>query len=586
MRPRHVRFSAFPPLVFLALILAGLLAAAPLQQQPAPPLVRAPAGPQIQEIQPPDPAQGEGVDLSILLINGATGQPLIGAVIELKRNPIINSPQIASDRRRWKYSRNTDGQGAAKIANIVPDRYTITPDLEGYTVAKGTPDSITLAPRAKPAPMMVRMWQSSAVEGTVQDHNENPVPDTVVEILEENWTAGLRTLDRTQSVRTDKDGKFAFPAVLPGTYYLRARPATAVVQQQLKESDKAAEKADGQLAFADTLYPAALFLEQSQPISLVGGQNLLGLRLEMQKSKYYAVRGHVFGIPPEAQPMAGLVLMRRVGFDSPFPFVWKSPYDGAFSLRIDEDGTFTSPSLPPGPYWAGYTPAGVVRGGAQFEIIDRDVEDFKIEVVKGATFSGKVVYEDGSPVEPRVFQLSVFVPNMGIYERGFTVDKDGNFLSPGMPTGTWHIESPNSVVRKIDMDARSFQGNKFDLNAYSGPAVITLSRSGAGIQGSVDLHDRGRSYPRGMVTITPIPQHPTDIPARKYLNGGTSFTVDHLDAGRYRVCGWLEEGAEVNNLLGNPLYEQKMASLCETVLVSQDEHKSIRLKQISAADLR
>jgi hypothetical protein len=174
---------------------------------------------------------------------------------------------------------------------------------------------------------------------------------------------------------------------------------------------------------------------------------------------------------------------------------------------------------------------------------------------------------------------------MGIYERGFAV-RDGNFESPGMPAGTWHLEMPGLIVRKVDIDGHSFQGSKFDLNSFSGPAVITVSRGGASIQGSVALHDRAKSYPRGMVTIMPIPQHPTDIPKRKYLNGGTSFTADHLDPGRYRVCGWLEEGAEVNNLLGNPLYDQKLASLCETVLVGTDEHANVRLKQISAADIR
>jgi hypothetical protein len=579
MHSTLLRLRRLIPFLFLVIVLSGLLFAA-AQQQPqpgAPVLVRTPAGPQFQEIQPPDPAPGEGVDFTALVINGATGQPLPLVRVELKRNPVVNSPQSAADRRRWTYTKSTDASGAAAITGVTPDRYTINPILVGYVLAKGAADTVTLAARSKPAPLTLRMWPSSAVDGAVQDHDGNPVPDTVVEVLEENWTAGLRTLDRVQSVKSDMDGKFAFPAILPGTYYLRARPSAGIVQQQLKDSSH--------VAFADSLYPGAIFLEQAQPITLIGGQNFLGLRLEMQKSRYYSLTGHVFGIPPESQAYSGLVFMRRVGFDSPFPFVWKTPYDGSLNTRIPPDGAFSMPSLPPGPYWAGYTPAGDIRGGAQFEIIDRDIDDFKIEVVKAANFKGKAVYEDGTPLEPHQADLSVFVPNMGIYERGFAV-RDGNFESPGMPAGTWHLEMPGLIVRKVDIDGHSFQGSKFDLNSFSGPAVITVSRGGASIQGSVALHDRAKSYPRGMVTIMPIPQHPTDIPKRKYLNGGTSFTADHLDPGRYRVCGWLEEGAEVNNLLGNPLYDQKLASLCETVLVGTDEHANVRLKQISAADIR
>lgn len=60
------------------------------------------------------------------------------------------------------------------------------------------------------------------------------------------------------------------------------------------------------------------------------------------------------------------------------------------------------------------------------------------------------------------------------------------------------MEIPGLVARKVDIDGRSFQGNKFDLNAYSGPAVITLSRAGASIQGSV------KSW-RGFVRLSLFP---------------------------------------------------------------------------------
>src|SRR5437764_15242234 len=101
MHSRYVRFSTFLPLAILAVAVADLLFAARQQPPPAPTVVR-PVVPQNQEIQPPEPGKGEGVDFSIQMINGATGKPLSGVRIELNRNPIINSPQSAADRRRWK----------------------------------------------------------------------------------------------------------------------------------------------------------------------------------------------------------------------------------------------------------------------------------------------------------------------------------------------------------------------------------------------------------------------------------------------------------------------------------------------------
>jgi protocatechuate 3,4-dioxygenase beta subunit len=574
------------------ILTTGLVWAGPQQQeQPAPVRVSPPAP---SEIAPPEPSAGEGVDLSVQVIDGATGQGLPGVLIELKRNPLPTF-QSRSDTRRWTYSKTTAAQGIAAFSNTVGDQYRISAKREGYAMAVGATDSITLSSRSKPAPVNLRMWLSSAVEGSVEDRDGNPLTDTTVEILEENWRSGLRTLDLTQAVQTDKQGKYVFPAILPGTYYLRARPSPGLVQQQLKQSDESPEASTKHTAFVDTLYPGAIFLEQSGSLTVIPGTNLSGMRIELQKSKYYSISGRVFGIPPEAQRGSGLVLIRRVGFDSPFPFVWTTPYDRAIGVSLLPDGTFSAPNVPPGPYWAGYTPAGAVRGGSQFEIIDRDVNDFRFEVTQGANFFGKVVYEDGSPVEPRPADLNVFLPNMGIYARGFSPIRDPRSATPtstftsggGLPAGTYRVEFPGSaVVRKVEIDGRTFQGGEFDLSTLSGEAVITLARSGASIQGSVDLHERGRSYPRGVITITPVPQHPTDLPKRKYLSGNASFVIDHLEAGRYRVCAWLEEGAEVNALLGNPHYEQKLSALCEIVPVSTDEHKEVRLKQFSAVDIK
>src|SRR5206468_4745029 len=244
---------------------------------------------------------------------------------------------------------STNAGGLASFSNIVADRYTMpTPELMGYALAKTTDDPIptatrasttyTFTPGAKPAPVTFRMWNAASVDGVVEDSDGKPLPDVTVQIVEEGWTGGLRTLSLAQFVRTDKTGRFAMPAVLPGTYYLRAIPPPAVVQEQLKASDQTAEK---HVAFVDTLFPNAMYFEQAAPLAIVAGVNVFGLRIEMQKSKYYSLSGRVFGIPRERQQISGLVLMRRVSFDSPFPFIWASPYAGAINVRLSPDGSFT-----------------------------------------------------------------------------------------------------------------------------------------------------------------------------------------------------------------------------------------------------
>src|SRR5262245_35967573 len=103
-----------------------------VQQTPPPEILeqlrqRAP-----QEIDPPVPAEGEGIELTLNVIDAITGKGLPDAKIDLTRvlaplQPINRgaAPAAAPDRRVWKYSKSSDGLGIVKISNIVADSYQL-----------------------------------------------------------------------------------------------------------------------------------------------------------------------------------------------------------------------------------------------------------------------------------------------------------------------------------------------------------------------------------------------------------------------------------------------------------------------------
>ena len=569
--------------VFLISVLVSFLGAASLQQQPAvtpPPtstIVPAPLrGNPPTPVDPPVPRPGEGIDFVARVIDAVTGKGLGDVQLELTR---IATP---ADRRLWTHMRTTDALGNTTLTNLNADSYAIKLTLPGYMLSRNAVRTINFTAGSKPAPMTVRMWRASSVDGVVQDAERNPVSGAAVDLLEELWIGGLRTLSVSQPpVITDAAGKFAFPAVMPGTYHLRATPGRGMVQGQLRGSP-----AGKQEAFVDTLYPGVLYTEQSAPVKFDAGVNLYNMRIEMQKAPYYSFSGRVSGIPLDVQN-SGLVLIRRAAFDSPFPFTWENPYAGNLSVQIAADRTFSAPSVPPGPYWAGYTPAGPVRGGTQFLVADRNLEDVHIEVAPGITITGKIVFEDGSTPNIRVGSMSVFLPNVGVYVRSFQVMPNGDFTVSGLPAGPYRVEfSGPVVVRKVEINKRIFNGGEFELTPLDPAAVVTLSRAGAALQANIELLEQAKSYPRGMVTVAPQPLRPTDTPKRRYLEGGTTFAVDHLEAGRYRVCAWLEEGSDVDRFLANPNYEQKLGGSCETVNLAADERRSVQLKQMTVADFK
>src|SRR5262249_14825087 len=148
-----MRVSFIHPMIGVALISATSLLASMLAQQPAPqqapprqvtppPILNAPAP--RQEIEPPVPAAGQGVDLQVRAIDAATGKGLGGVQVTLSRlapTPPRGGGGAAVDNRFWNYSKLTDANGIANLTNIMPDRYRMAdPILADYAVAKSPND--------------------------------------------------------------------------------------------------------------------------------------------------------------------------------------------------------------------------------------------------------------------------------------------------------------------------------------------------------------------------------------------------------------------------------------------------------------
>jgi hypothetical protein len=483
----------------------------------------------------------------------------------------------------------TDAGGQATIPNIVPDQYRIDAELEGRVLAAGAVRSLTLTAKTKPSPVIFLMFKGASLSGVVEDNERRPVAGAMVELLEEGWAVGMRGLFYAQpSIATDADGKFVFPAVLPGTYYLRTRPNPALIQQQLRESDSAEQPEARHVAFVNTLYPGTPFFENATPLTVREGADQRDVRIQIQKQKYFSIAGKVSNIPPSVRG-ATLVLSQIISVDSTLPIIANDPYDGSKRAQVNPDGTFSfSEGLPPGEYWAGFAPAGEARGGVVFHLSTQNLTDMKIDLSKGLTFSGKIVYEDGKPATGLMASMDTFWLRRVIYNRVIRSDAKGEFSTAGLMEGTFRVEFPDSslMIRKIESAGRSYEGGEFVFGPGATSATITVSRAGATLTGNVELDTRASEYPRGLVTLEHEPIHPADKVKRARLDGKTSFKFEHLEAGAYRVCAWLEEGTEVTAVLGNPNIQERLSARCRSVALKADESRQVELKQIVASQLR
>ncbi len=222
-----------------------------------------------------------------------------------------------------------------------------------------------------------------------------------------------------------------------------------------------------------------------------------------------------------------------------------------------------------------------------FRVDDQEVE-LRTELWEGFPFAGRVVYEDGTPAESLTGSLRTFWSHRSIRADTFTTDPQGNFNRPLYSDGTFRVGFTESglTVLKIEKDSRTSTGPELEVTRNGGPVVITVSRQGASISGSVKLLKSSQDYPRGIVTLAIDPANPLDVPLRKRLNAPNNFTFEHLEAGRYRLCAWVEEGTEVNRVLGNPAYDGRLASLCQSVEVKVGQAASVELKQVSVLEVQ
>jgi hypothetical protein len=571
---RDYRF--LPAYLFIVLTIVSASPSVIGQQATPPPVLRT-ATP-VQTIDPPAPRSGEGIEFVVRVLDASTGEPVVGVAIELNR------PPSASDRRTWTYKSTTTAAGQVRFTELSAERYTLAATLAGRTLVAGSVRNVTLEPGVKASPVILRMHRSSTIEGSVEGSDGKPIVGAVVELLQEQWTAGQRTLARIKSSPATKtDGRFVLDAVLPGPYYLRARPSATSIATQLEQSDKLPKSADRHIADVNTLYPSAVLLEAAQPLLMFEGLNRPDVVIAVQKSKYYSVRGTVHNLSPDV-PSPGLMFIRTIGFDSRFPFLADEPYDGIVTTQIRPDGSFTfERGLPPGPYWAGYTPGGMGDrfGGMDFRVDDRDV-DLDTDLWNSITFAGKAVYEDGSPAQLRG-SLRTFWSRRSIRSDGFSTTADGSFTRALYADGMFRMDLDGSVaIKKIEMNGRIFDGPEFEVTPQGGPAVVTVTKKGATISGNVELHKTTKAYPRGMVTLSLDPLNPLDNPRRQRLDATDTFKFEHLSAGRYRVCAWVEEGTDINRVLNNPGYDGTLGTLCQSVEVKLEDAKTIKVKQISA----
>ena len=386
---------------------------------------------------------------------------------------------------------------------------------------------------------------------------------------------------------TNDEGEFSI-VVQPGEHYVYATPKDSSTYRATGSGSKPEVP-----TFVGTFYPDSLDAEGSVPVTAYAASPLMGLRLQLQKTQRYAVRGRVESEERDIGNLTRLAiqLIRSSGPESNQPaFARMMPEDEALISRVQKTGKFEFEGVAPGSYVVRDVGISASLVSSPVTVSDKDVDDLLVTLLPEVNFSGKIAFEgadySGSALSMTLQGYSG--PGGKVFR--VSVSESGTFALPGLSPGTYRIKlsGPNApVVTQVVLPGKVTEGGKFELlSPGSDRVVIKVSREEAMIEGRVEGSFPPDSPARGIVSIRITPMAPADISTLQAvpLEPDGTFLGRHLGPDRYQVCAWSEEGHGFVNIVSNPNFQTRLNRACETVNLKRGERERVSLKQISIAD--
>lgn len=356
----------------IAVVCLGVLAVVnvatqvPTQPPPPPP-------PQFGDgTQEPDaPLIGTGA-ISGVVTDGATGQPLAGAYVQLtNQTPGVAAAAVPRPRL------TTDSRGRFIFTKLPPSaNYILVVSRPGYLDGgyKRLPGStaqsrIGLIVGGWFSAADVQMWKPSSISGTVRDERGEPVVGTPVRVLLRVRIGGASRWAAGPVSETDDRGVYRIAGLQPGAYVVQvpsiqvtlpsgqitmyespapratagaAAPTTRQIPDILRGADGHGVLLTPGSAYQAMFHPAAPVVSEAQVIELTFGEEHKGADVALRQVPTVTVSGTVVG-PPEA--VAGLpVRLVPVGHES------LGPAGETGLTKTDATGAFTFVNVPEGQY--------------------------------------------------------------------------------------------------------------------------------------------------------------------------------------------------------------------------------------------
>jgi protocatechuate 3,4-dioxygenase beta subunit len=460
----------------------------------------------------------------------------------------------------------TDGEGRYEFVELPAGRFTVSATKAGYVTLQygqrrpfeaGTPVTVTEGENVERIDFTLPI--GSVITVRVTDDFSEPVAGAQIQVQRFQYGPdGQRRLTLAPSgpgfpSTTDDRGEFRAYGLTPGEYVVSASVRSIGLPGATNPNDS-------NEGFSPTFYPGTISAAEAQAI-LVGVGEERSVQFSMVASRMSRITGSV--INSEGRPAVGaqLMVVTRQG-------AGMSSFGGG---TVAADGSFAISGIAPGEHSIDVRPqirpgeAGGEFASVPIVVSGADITGLRIVTGKGATVSGRVVFEgtaprEGAPTPLRVMAMPtdpssqpMFFPMGGDPLANGALDDNGNFqLAAASGSVFLTVTTPPSwVLKSVTLDGNDITDEPLELTGKQSVSglVIRLTDKLTNISGRVS-DGRGQLLRDYVVVIQPADAKEPIIAsrwtrtARPDTNG--RFETRGMRPGRYLATAieTLEQGRQ------------------------------------------
>jgi protocatechuate 3,4-dioxygenase beta subunit len=523
------------------------------------------------------------------VVAAQTGAPLRRAQVSL------GSPTAQAAGPR---SATTDSDGRFEFTDLPAGRYSVIVNKVGYVSLqygqRRPTDSmtmLTLAEGERRDGVDFALPRGGVIAVRITDDFGDPLPGVQVQV--QRYQYGPDSQRRLNGVfvagvmgpnATDDRGEARLYGLAPGDYVV-----SAMARNQALGSDPNAANSDG---FAVTFHPGTINANEAQTVTVSLAEET-PIEFAMSSARLTRVSGTV--VDSQGRPATGafVSVVTRQG----------NGMSSSGGGSVSSDGTFTINGVAPGEYSLEVrtqprpgTTDGMEFGSTSIVAAGAELTGVRIVTGRGATISGRVIFEGTAPRRNAGQELRVF-PTPADPSRGFmlgniandprsngTVDENGNFQLGGMSGRVFLVvSSAGWVIRSISVDGQDVTDEPIDLTGKQSVAGLMIRLTDKLTQISGKVSDSRGQPSRECTVVFQTAEEREPIVAARLLrtvrcDSTGSFQVRGMRPGRYVVTALLsiDQGRQFE-----PEFREQLRRGSESLNIREGETLALDLKLTS-----